>query len=264
MSLLPHEDYSLYPESPLNDRHKLAYDWIPGGCHRLLDGGCAFGYGTRHFLDKAAEVYGIDPNEEFVAIAKARYPQIVFYTAGLERMPFEREFFDVIVMNDSFEHVRNEQVVLNEAYRVLKPGGLLIMTTPHQGLFAFMDPENFVYHLRTKTPMVYRWLFRAKYGKYPEKVKLGYEELHRHYSLEELRHKLDESNFRDRYEIDRVFRGGMLVGVLAANLFEFFSVLFGIRVANILLKPLFWLQRKDYFISYGTLSHNIGIRLKKC
>ena len=137
------------------------------------------------------------------------------------------------------------------------------MTTPHRGLFSFLDQENFVYHMRTKLPWLYRHLFRMKYGKYPETVKPGYETLHRHYSLDDFRHRLDASDFHEHYTIDKVFRSGLLIGVLTANLFELLSLIFGMRTATLLIKPLARLQEWDYFISYGVLSYNIAIRLKK-
>ena len=263
-SKLPlHEDYVLYPESPLRERTKLAHGWIPDGCQRLLDGGCAFGYATCHFQDKAREVYGVDPNEDFIGIAKKRHPGIHFFQAGLERVPFEPEFFDVVVLNDVLEHVADEQMALNEMCRVLRPGGSFIITTPHPGLFTFMDPDNLVYHLRTKLPGVYRWLFRIKYGRYPEKVKPGYAELHRHYSLKDFGRLLDRSDFKGRHDIDRVFRGGLLVGVLGAAVYEVLSLTVGLRWARRLIKPMHWLADRDYFVPYGILSYNIAIRIRK-
>jgi|ERR1017187_312199 ubiquinone/menaquinone biosynthesis C-methylase UbiE len=259
-----HEDYTNYPESALRERVKLAHSWIPADCRRLLDGGCAFGYGTRHFKTKAAETWGVDPNQTFIAIAQQRYPNIFFRVCGLEQTSFEAGYFDVIILNDVLEHVVDEQKSLNEMCRILAPGGTFIITTPHRGLFSFMDPDNYVYHIRTKTPRFYRWLYRAKYGKIPSKqIKPGYEQLHRHYNRQDFVRLLNGSDFHGRYEIDRVFRSALLTGVFTNNLYEFLSLFLGIRLAGSLCKPLRWLADKEFFIPFGPMAYSIGIRIKK-
>ena len=259
-----HSDYAAYPESRLRERIKLAHDWIPEGCSRILDGGCAFGYGTIHFQKPGAQIWGVDPNADFITIARKRYPQLTFEVCGLEQTPFTNEFFDVIILNDVLEHVIDERKALNEMFRILRPGGSFIISTPHRGLFAFMDPDNYTYHLRTKAPWLYRLLFRAKYGKLPPtEIKPGYEQLHRHYSLSDFHRLLNASDFQNRYEVEKVFRGGLFAGVLASNLFESSSVLFGVKTATRLTSWLTWFSDRDYFIPYGPLAYNIGIRLRK-
>ena len=264
MTAKPHEDYVNYPESTLRDRIKLAHDWIPTNCRRLLDGGCAFGYGTRHFQTEAAEVWGVDPNEEFIVIAQQRYPNIFFRACGLEQTPFEANFFDVIILNDVLEHVADERKALNEMFRILAPGGTFIVTTPHRGLFSFMDPDNYAYHLRTKLPRLYHWLYRAKHGEYPPtQIKPGYEQLHRHYSLQDLVWLLNNSDFQRHFEIEDVFRGGLFAGVFANNLYELLSMVLGMKLAGRLLQPLRWLSDKDYFVPYGPFAYHIGIKIRK-
>ena len=264
MNPADHNDNTVYPETTLRDRFKLAHDWIPAGSQRILDGGCAFGCGTRHFQKGDAKVWGVDPNAEFIAIAQKRYPNISFQVCGLERTPFEANFFDVIILNDVLEHVIDERKALNEMCRILSPNGSFIITTPHRGLFAFMDPDNYTYHLRTKAPGLYRFLFRAKYGKLPpSQIKPGYEQLHRHYALSDFKRLLDESDFKGRYTIESVFRGGLFIGVFGSNLFELLSVFLGVKTAGKVTKPLQWFSDRDYFISCGPLAYNIGIRIRK-
>ncbi len=259
-----HDDYTNFPESGLCGRIKLAHDWIPAGCQRLLDGGCAFGYGTRHFKSKAAETWGVDPNPTFIAIAQQRYPDISFRVCGLEQTAFEAGYFNVIILNDVLEHVIDERKALNEMCRILAPGGTLIITTPHRGLFSFMDPDNYVYHLRTKAPRLYRWLYRAKYRKAPpDDLKPGYEQLHRHYNREDFVRLLNGSDFQGRYEIDGLLRSGLVLGVFRSNLYEFLSLFLGIKLAGSLTRPLHWLADQEFFIPFGPLAYNIAIRVKK-
>jgi hypothetical protein len=145
---------------------------------------------------------------------------------------------------------------------VLKPGGCLIITTPHKGLFAFMDTDNYAWHLRTKFPRLYRRLFRMKHGRDPS-PKVGYESEHRHYSLSDLVGLLEDSVFKRHYEVDNVFRGGLFCYALTSNLFEGLSLFVGPGFAGRLLRPLWKLSDWDYFIGYGRFSYSLGIRVKK-
>jgi len=264
MEILDYNDYAAYPGTELRDRYKLAHSWIPAGSRRILDGGCAFGSGTRHFQVKDAKVWGVDPNAGFIGIAQRRYPNISFAVCGLEKTPFEAGFFDVIILNDVLEHVADENKTLNEMYRVLAANGSFIITTPHKGFFGFMDPDNYVYYLRTRLPKLYKLLFRIKYGKLPPvSIKPGYEELHRHYSLADFKKLLNESDFKNKYLIDKVNRSGLFMSYLASNIFELVSILVGIKFATKLTSWLTWFSDIDFLISYGIFSSNIGIRVKK-
>jgi ubiquinone/menaquinone biosynthesis C-methylase UbiE len=249
-------------EPQLRDRHKLAFDWLPAGCQRVLDGGCAFGYGTAPLTAKAGQVCGCDPNPELIVRAKESYPAISFETCPLEKTPYDAESFDAVILTDVLEHVADEQATLNELFRVLKPGGCLIITTPHKGLFAFMDSDNYAWHLRTRFPRLYRRLFRMKHGRDPS-PKVGYESKHRHYDLDDLVGLLENSAFQRHYEVERVFRGGLFCYAVTSNLFEGLSLLVGPDIAGRLLRPLWKLSDWDYFVGYGRWSYNIGIRVKK-
>jgi ubiquinone/menaquinone biosynthesis C-methylase UbiE len=249
-------------EFRLRDRHKLAFDWLPAGCQRVLDGGCAFGYGTAPLAAKAKIVCGCDPSPELIERARKNCPGIQFEICPLEKMPYADESFDAITLTDVLEHVADEKTALDEMFRVLKPGGRLIITTPHKGLFGFMDPDNYAWHLRTNFPRLHRRLFRMKHGRDPV-PKVGYESKHRHYSLGDLTALLKGSAFNGHFEIEKVFRGGLFCYVFGSNLFEFLSVLTGARFAGWLLRPLGKLSDWDYFINYGKFSYYIGILVKK-
>jgi ubiquinone/menaquinone biosynthesis C-methylase UbiE len=249
-------------EFQLRDRHKLAFDWLPAGCERVLDGGCAFGGGTAPLAAKAKIVCGCDPSPELIGRARKDYPGIQFEICPLEKTPYASDSFDAITLTDVLEHVADEKAALDEMFRVLKPGGRFIITTPHKGLFGFMDPDNYAWHLRTKFPRLHRQLFRMKHGRDPE-PKVGYESRHRHYNLGDFTALLKNSAFNGHFEIEKVFYGGLFCGVLAGNLFEALSVLAGARFAGWVLQPFGKLSDWDYFVNYGKLSYNIGILVKK-
>ena len=246
----------------LRDRHKLAFDWIPNGCPRVLDGGCAYGSGTAPLAAKAIEVFGCDPNPDLIAQAKTSHPSIRFDLCPLEKTPYPDEFFSAITLTDVLEHVADEKSTLDELFRILKPGGVLIITTPHKGLFGFMDTDNYAWHLRDKLPGLYRRLYQMKNGKLPQS-KAGYSDRHRHYSQKDLVALLDQSRFRSHYRLDRVFRGGLLAQAIASNVYEAVAIMTGAGLASRLVKPFIKLADWDYFIGYGPLSNHIAIRVLK-
>ena len=49
---------------------------------------------------------------------------------NIENIPFQDEYFDMIIANHVLEHVQNVQIALNEIYRCLKPGGMALLQTP--------------------------------------------------------------------------------------------------------------------------------------
>jgi len=107
---------------------KLIQKYRPNG--RLLDIGCATGYLLEVANQAGYETYGIEISEYSSTIAKKKFGDKNIFCGTLEECDFEKNFFDAITMTDLIEHVRNPQNVLNEAASLLKPGGILLITTP--------------------------------------------------------------------------------------------------------------------------------------
>lgn len=97
----------------------------------LLDIGC----GTGILLESLEKTYpdimlsGIDPTQEMLNVAKNRLSKKVYVEKGwAEKLPFDSEMFDTIVSCNMFHYIREPTVALEEALRVLKPAGRLIIT----------------------------------------------------------------------------------------------------------------------------------------
>lgn len=101
---------------------------------RILDAGCGGGRNLVYFLRHGYEVYGVDQNAGAVAqvrhlasnLAPAVSPQN-FIMADVEEMPFESEHFDAVISSAVLHFARDERhfnSMLNEMWRVLRPGGL--------------------------------------------------------------------------------------------------------------------------------------------
>ncbi|MGA2297281.1 MAG: class I SAM-dependent methyltransferase [FCB group bacterium] len=259
--------YTDYPENKLSARLKLSYKWLPENSDKILDGGCSYGYGTRFFRLKSKETYGIDSDENQISVAKLRYPDIHFKVSRLESTSFESEFFDVIILNDVLEHTTDKIKSLSESFRILKTNGLIIISTPHKGLFTFLDPYNYGYLLRTKFSKNYNFLYniiyRIKKGIKPVQVNPAHLVKHFHYSLNELKSMLDLSDFKDKYIIEKVFRSGLFMEVFTMNCESILNIIFAKKVTRIILKPFAFLSNLDYWIRYGIFSYNIAIKVKK-
>jgi tellurite methyltransferase len=102
-------------------------------CRKILDAGCGSGRNLVYFLRNGYEVYGVDPNANAVEAVKelARnispsYPLLNFKVAAAEDLPFDDEFFDLVISSAVLHFAKNKdhfEAMLNSMWRVLKPGG---------------------------------------------------------------------------------------------------------------------------------------------
>ena len=99
-----------------------------------LDVGCADGTFTKNYLKKFPDTkgYGIDISEVVCDLAKANCPEGTFIPADCYTLPFPDDEFDLVHCAEMIEHVDYPEQAIAEMYRVLKPGGTIIITTPNQ------------------------------------------------------------------------------------------------------------------------------------
>lgn len=101
---------------------------------RILDVGCGT-YPLFLLNTKFSEKYGLDKIVQENYDKKFQNQKITFINYDIEKeciMPFDSEYFDVVTMLAVLEHIEPKRliIILKEVHRILRPGGMHIMTTP--------------------------------------------------------------------------------------------------------------------------------------
>ncbi len=97
---------------------------------RILDIGCGLGVYVRKFRDFSDHVYGIDVDPKRLREGARTTPGLML--SASETLPFRDETFDVVVLNEVIEHVRDDAATLAEALRVIAPGGHIAIYAPNR------------------------------------------------------------------------------------------------------------------------------------
>jgi len=98
--------------------------------NRILDVGCGLGTYVRKLRDFSDDVYGVDIDPDKVAQVQRQLEHI--YLAPAEQLPFPDAYFDVVLLHEVLEHVRDDYQAVREAYRVAKVGGRLVIFAPNR------------------------------------------------------------------------------------------------------------------------------------
>jgi SAM-dependent methyltransferase len=119
-------------------RHEVVYRRLSGRCdgRQVLEAGCGEGYGADLIADVARNVIALDYDKLTVAHVRARYPRVDVRHGNLAALPLADASIDVVVNFQVIEHLWDQPQFVAECARVLRPGGLLLMSTPNRITFS--------------------------------------------------------------------------------------------------------------------------------
>jgi ubiquinone/menaquinone biosynthesis C-methylase UbiE len=129
------ENYDAYYQTDTGNKiDLLEKDLIQGllpkpipNSNNMLELGCGTGHWTRLFLERGYEVTGIDVSEAMLDIAKSKNLNATFLSGDSTALDFSDNTFYIVSSITMLEFIENQQKVIDEIYRVLKPGGTVIL-----------------------------------------------------------------------------------------------------------------------------------------
>ena len=114
----------------LERRFEFIRRHVPLEGRRILDIGCGIGTFVQRLREFSPHVYGVDIDQERVRQGAAALPYLAVGVS--EYLPFADATFDVVLLHEVLEHVRDDRLTLREAGRVTRPGGRIVIYCPNR------------------------------------------------------------------------------------------------------------------------------------
>ncbi|MGA3252956.1 MAG: class I SAM-dependent methyltransferase [Mycobacterium sp.] len=119
-------------------RHQVVYQRLAPRCagREVLEAGCGEGYGADLIAGIARRVVAVDYDEAAVAHVRSRYARVQVMQANLAQLPLPDASVDVVVNFQVIEHLWDQAQFVSECARLLRPSGLLMVSTPNRITFS--------------------------------------------------------------------------------------------------------------------------------
>jgi SAM-dependent methyltransferase len=98
------------------------------GDRSILDLGCWDGANLERYASPGARLVGVEMGHEAAILARRRSVRVVQADLN-QHLPFQDQTFDVVTSHQVIEHLYDTDVFLSESHRVLRPGGMIIVST---------------------------------------------------------------------------------------------------------------------------------------
>jgi len=140
----------IYNDNTLEHLHRYAFASTFVTDKYVLDIASGEGYGTNLLSKTAKKIYGVDIDDLVINNSKKKYQanNIEFIWGSCECIPLEDSIIDVVVSFETIEHHDKHHEMMLEIKRVLKPGGLLIMSTPEKMIYTEYESNINQYHIK--------------------------------------------------------------------------------------------------------------------
>jgi ubiquinone/menaquinone biosynthesis C-methylase UbiE len=155
-------------------RYALALEFVQG--KSVLDIASGEGYGSAYLSKFANSVIGVDIDRECVNFSRNKYGDIAnleFVVGSCDAIPLSSESLDIVTSFETLEHHDKHDEMMREIKRVLKPGGVLVISAPNRLTYsenpqsASANPNN---QFHVKEP--YEYQFVSLLSRYFKNVKL--------------------------------------------------------------------------------------------
>ena len=129
-------------------RYAVALEAVAG--KRVLDLACGEGYGSYLIADRASSVVGVDIDDETVRHASETYKKsnLEFRKGSATALEFADASFDSVVSFETIEHLAEQSEMIAEIRRVLRPEGILIMSSPNRPIYSEESGEQNEFHVK--------------------------------------------------------------------------------------------------------------------
>ena len=218
---------------------------LPQRSERLLDVGCGPISSDYPYADKASRVTCVDWN---LKASGALPPHIECLDGDFTSVDLRPNSYDSIIAADVFEHIPLEQesLFVEKCVASLRPGGKMVISVPHQGTFACLDP----YQVK---PTIHRFLARVNLYKRSHNGCCDIRKGHKHYALQELTNKFSP------LQVSQVAYFGYVVDPLM-------TWVYALTRGSNRIPGFSWLQRayrRELDRDYGRRSFNIAVSFRK-
>ena len=96
---------------------------------KVLDVGCSKGFIAKEFKDNNFEFYGVEYNKEDAKEARKYYREIKVLDLDKEKPNYKSDSFDIIIMADIIEHLKESSRTVRHFTKFLKKGGVMVVST---------------------------------------------------------------------------------------------------------------------------------------
>jgi O-antigen biosynthesis protein len=134
-------------EHLMESEHRGRYLWAADLANGLevIDAGCGTGYGSEIIAAAgASRVVGVDIAQDAIDYARSSSSHATseFHVGSLHELPFADASFDMAVCFEVIEHVEEQPRAIAELRRVLKPGGVLAISSPNRDVYPPGNPHH--------------------------------------------------------------------------------------------------------------------------
>jgi ubiquinone/menaquinone biosynthesis C-methylase UbiE/glycosyltransferase involved in cell wall biosynthesis len=130
-------------------RYALARELVRG--REVLDIACGEGYGAALISATARAVVGVDIDADAIEHARRKYAShgnLTFRTGSCDSIPLPDESVDVVTSFETIEHHDQHREMMREMRRVLRPEGVLIISSPNRPVYAELYGDSNPFHVR--------------------------------------------------------------------------------------------------------------------